>query len=148
MMTPKQFRAEIVAFAKAVGPRADITAYVGIGRLDDGETIGASLYPRGYEIGKSPLCVRGDDFDTLLANLRAAWADYEARHTAEVIRKMALEIIRITADRGECSDAALRAEKFSDEEVKKYGELACVEANKIAVNGPFEIAYRRGANAA
>jgi len=60
---------------------------------------------------------------------------------------MALAIIRITADTGGCSDAALRADGFDDAEIARLGGDAVGTADAVASNGPFSIVAVAQSNA-
>lgn len=106
------------------------------------------LYPDGLCHNRGYVSADADTFEELLAAIKALWAESADRYHAERVRKMALAIIRITAEQGICTDAALRAGEFSDSELKRYAEEAIADANEIASNGPFSIARIAGANAA
>lgn len=97
-----------------------------------------SVYPEGI-IKRRRVEVEGDTWEGLFAAIQERWAEAFGEHERQLIRKMALDIIRITAEMGACSDAALRAGEFSHEEVARYGERACADANEIAGKGPFTI---------
>lgn len=104
----------------------------------------ASVYPNGI-LGKVSLRGGGDTYRELLADCEAKWAAHIDLHASNVIREMALAIITITADQGECTDAALRA-KFDATDVTRYGDRACEQASATASNGPFSIVKLAGAN--
>src|SRR3546814_3527460 len=115
-----------------------------------GKMFTAALYPDGIGAGRSRnrLAAKADTLEDLLARLRALWNEAGARHRAARIRSMALAIIRITAEQGTCTDAALRAGDFTAEEVARYGADAGEAADEIASNGPFSIVSIAGPNAA
>lgn len=148
-MSAQDYRTVIKDFLSTVGIKAE--AYTSLN--DQGPLFHVSFYPLG--IARSSvrgdinyLRVEGDTFAELYQNLMDAWAEYESRHKAQTIRKMALAIIRITADLGECTDAALRnCGEFDPAKVALYGEQACTDANEIAGKGPFSIVTIGGANA-
>jgi hypothetical protein len=77
----------------------------------------------------------------------AKWEEYRERFAQTVTRKMALAIIRLTDEFGECTDAALRDE-FDAGQVAAYSAEACALANTMAAKGPFTIIAVAGANAA
>lgn len=97
-----------------------------------------AMYPEGIT-QRRRIEVESDNWENLFALAQERWAEASGEHERQLIREMALEIIRITADMGACSDAALRASKFSHEDVVRYGERACSDANDIAGKGPFSI---------
>ena len=149
MMTPRQFRDELIAFRDTVGKNAWISVTIKDEfYLIDEKPIYASVYPRGMTPGNClAFRVSGEDFDELIITLRNKWAEYAATDRARTVKKMAIEIIRITHEMGECTDAALR-DHFDGEEVAALGADACKEANAAADKGPFTILTLGGANGA
>lgn len=145
-MTGKEYRAAVLALAKSIGARAQIWTCMN----DAGKLFHVALYATGIGGTRSEMDFRieGDTFDELYALTAATWAEYEEAHRIRTIRKMALAIIRITAELGECTDAALRnCGEFDPSQIKAYGEQACLDANDIAGRGPFSIIVKGGANA-
>lgn len=144
-MTPMEARTEFAALEKSIGIQAQILISFAHDRYS---ALNAGIYPTGLcTIGRElNFSVMGNDWPELLANARAKWEEHKDRHRSQVVRKMALEIIRITADIGECTDAALRG-CFSSADISQYGADACVDADSIAGRGPFTINRKRGANA-
>lgn len=148
-MSAEEYRTAIKGFLSTVGIRAE--AYTSLNEA--GPLFHVSFYPQG--IARSSirsddnyLRVEGDTFSELYQKLTDGWAEYEARYKTQTIRKMALAIIRITADLGECTDAALRnCGEFDSAQVARYGAQACADANEIADKGPFSIITIGGANA-
>lgn len=133
VMTVAEVQAELAVLRKEFPKTAYINADV------YGDRVTVRVYPK--EITGAD-CVKGEaksDFAEAFADLRAKWAKRKASDDVEMIRSMALEIIRITAERGQCDAFALRADKFSQEDVDTYGERAVADANEIASNGPFSI---------
>lgn len=148
-MTPLEFRAASRALAKEIGSKAEISSH-----FSDycDEPLSALVYPRGSfgngRVHDASFTVRAFSFEDLLNGVRAKWIEYAEAHRQRSIREMALEIIRITAEHGECTDAQLRGStKFSHAEIGLYGEAACADANDIAGRGPFSIVTMGGANA-
>jgi hypothetical protein len=151
-MTPERFHSEIVKLQREIGLRAEIfvsfdTTYFNKATAEN--ILNASVYPRGMG-GKEECAFRSTarNFEDLLEKIETKWAECSARHRAEIIRKMALRIINLTAEHGECTDAALRGDVFSAGDISMYGVEACEEANRIAAKGPFSIIAIKGANAA
>lgn len=145
MMTPTEAKRELQDLSRRIGPQADM--FVGICKYHS-EALDASVYPQGIGGGRSAaFIVRANDWPELIAALNAKWDEFKDVHQARVVKDMALEVIRITAEFGQCSDAALR-EKFSAEEVARYGADACAKADEMAANGPFSIVTVGAANAA
>lgn len=145
-MTPAEIHAEICALAAEAGSRATVNVTIGGGGAAVGPYIFGFLYPDGITGATAPIRMSGNDFTTVLAGLRAKWDERAETHRRETIRKLALAIIRITADRGECTDRDLRVE-FDAEEVARYSADAVADANAIAANGPFAVVATDGGNA-
>ena len=145
-MEAKFLSEEIRKLAKEVGPRAYVSAGLSSDAFDRKTPIHGSIYPRGI-CGNSAVSINAATWDELLLRLRSEWAKHNDEYRRSTIRKMALEIIHLTAE-GNCTDSALRGDKFSPEEVAEYGAEACEQANQIASNGPFEIKTVSRANAA
>ena len=55
------------------------------------------------------------------------------------IRRMALAVIEITDEHGECTVAALRRQKFDDVEIEAFKEDACQRANEMCQGRPFVV---------
>ena len=149
-MTPQEFKAALQAFRKEVGPRAEVWAQISCTNYDSDDNKGVfsgSIYPEGISNNRGYLSVHGDDFGSLLFAMKTGWDNQKDIHRARTIRKMALEIIRVTADLNECTDASLRDAGFTTDEIKDYGSLACGDANAIATKGPFRIKIK-GSNGA
>lgn len=127
------------AFSKEVGPEAYLHLSFNVsdryGRRTAALTL--SVYPDGIS-KQSAFSVSGEDYAEIIETARAKWSEFSDTHAARTVREMALAIIRITADMGECTDAALRQE-FDAAKVARFGGRAIADANEIASNGPFEI---------
>lgn len=140
-LTHAEAQAAFKAFDASIGSKAE--TYVSVNR-GHGPILLASIYPQSI-LGKVQCFVQGDTYRELIANCEAAWAERADLHATNTIREMALKIISITADQGECTDAALRA-TFDAVDVARYGERACAQATEMASNGPFSIVKLSGAN--
>jgi hypothetical protein len=142
-MTPLQVKGELLAFQGVMGPKAEIFASID---LRYSKTISISGYPQG--ICKScAFRIEADDWPEAIDLAKAEWAKSAERFQLRMVAEMALEIIKVTADLGQCTDAALCGEKWTREDVARYGAEACVKANEMAANGPFSIAPADKANA-
>lgn len=140
-MTPVEYFDAINVFAKTIGPEAEIFTSISNNRRygkDHDGVISAAIYTRGIAASRFAIEIFADDFETVLARAKDRWAEHAAEHRRQTVRKMALEIIRITADIGACSEAALRI-TFSAEHIALYGAEACADANEMAGKGPFAI---------
>lgn len=141
--TLREIRDDFRDFAKSVSPNAYLSVRLS---EDPACVVRGSFYPDGV-LGTTNFTFKGDDWADLKAQLVAKWETHKDTHAANLVRSLALQIISITADQGECTDAALRGAKFSAEDVSFYGERACAEAERIASTGPFTITRLSGANA-
>lgn len=146
-MTLAEFRKGYLALAREIGPRAEIYPSFN----DSGPILGASVYPLGITSGRRDIefRVHGETLSELLNALTVKWAEHSETYKRRTIRKMALAIIRTTADLGECTDAALRnCGDFDPGQIALFGQQACADANDIAGRGPFSIITKGGANGA
>ena len=143
-MTAHEYRAATKALTELIGPVAEVWTYMN----SSGPLFRACLYSRGVGRGDYDFSVQGDTLSDVHKSVTDKWAEYSEAHRARTIRKMALAIISITAELGECTDAALRnCGEFDPGQISAYGEQACNDANEIAGKGPFSIVAMGGANA-
>jgi hypothetical protein len=142
-LTVREARKALDALRVQIGPNAEV--YVSIVTAKHRHHgLSAQLYPSGI-MGKVSLFVTGDTLRELVTACQEKWAEHVDLHATNIRREMALAIIAITADLGECTDAALRA-KFDAEDVARHGDAAVEQANAMAANGPFSIVRLSGAN--
>lgn len=141
-LTIAEARAAFRALAAAMGSKAYFSASL---RGEDATLLMAGLYPKGIT-GRECFYVYADTWADLVAKARGAWAEKSGVYTATTMRAMALKIIEITADIGECTDAALRA-TFGADEVERFADAAAEQANALAAGGPFSVTITTGANA-
>lgn len=144
-MTPKEAQAAFAEFEREVGPDAEV--YPSLETKASRPPYCCTVYPSGITCNDLTYRVTGADWPELLAAARAKWDEHKVRHRAQAVRKMALEVIRITHELGACSEAALRGAKFCAADIAAYGEEACATANSMASNGPFSITPSERANA-
>lgn len=144
-MDAVEFRTAIRAMQREIGERCRIWA--SINERSDEMALGGSIYTN-WPNGDVVLRVNADDWGALLDKLRTGWAAHQVEYRRKTIRNMALEIIRITADQGACTDAALRGFHFTAAQVAELGAEACADADAMASNGPFAITHVPQANAA
>lgn len=145
-MTPLAIREALRVITGEAGPAAWADLSISTEHPDEGAVRGV-LYPNGIAAGH---CIhgRGPGFAEALDDLRRNWAQARALSDRNSIRRMALAIIEITGDQGECPDAALRGAGFDQGQIERLGALACSEATRLAAGGPFRIIATTGANAA
>jgi hypothetical protein len=141
-LTLAEARDAIRALEASVSTKCDTHASI---ERNGSSLLSLSIYPKGIARGGETIWVKADTWRDLIAKGEAAWAERSDLHAANTTRDMALAIIRITADQGECTDAALRAE-FDAVDVARFGERACERATEMAANGPFSIVKLSGAN--
>lgn len=137
-MTPQEIRAELRKIEKEVEGKSP-HVWVNFNSGTGGMALHGKIrfdWLMGDD-GAPP--VEADTWPELLSGLRSGYAAYTKKYRADTVRKLALEIIRITAERGTCTEADLRMGPFSAEQVKTLVEEACQDADKIAANGPFNV---------
>lgn len=144
-MTPIEISKALREFRQSVGARAE--CFLHIDTLDSPDPISLSLYPFGMLKSEGHLNVRAAEFSDAIKKVREAWDKYGAEYRRKTTQKMALAVIRLTDEFGECTDAALRDE-FDAGQIAKFGADACALAGSMATKGPFSITRIAGANAA
>jgi hypothetical protein len=145
VMTPTEIKSALEEIRAEGSAMAYISLSVSISYHNSGSVISASFYPDDIT-GQHKIHAKGDSFAEAIENLRAKWNEEKSLANRNAIRKMALAIIEITTDRGECSDAALRGAGFHQVQIDRIGLLACDEATRLAAGGPFSIRQTAGAN--
>lgn len=145
--------AEILAETRAIKESIDVTAYVSVGisaSPDARGVVQGVCYPDGVGgRGNQPqFYVYADTFREVLKILAEGWAERAATYRADTIKKMAVSIIQITYELGECSDNALRGAGFDASEVKRFSGAACEMANSMAERGPFTVLTLNNSNEA
>lgn len=95
----------------------------------------ATVEPQGI-LGKVRLTVKVQDWSEIIPALTVAWEEHRDLHEANIIREMAMAIIRITMDRDECRDADLRCD-FDRQDVGRYADRAAALATEMGGKGPF-----------
>lgn len=138
-MTPQEVRAELTALAAEIGPKAHLSVSV---TASDWSKAGASgiVYPVGVGgVGSVSLHTKGcETWQEAIAEMRFRWEEHRDLHASNATKGMALAIIRLTSENGECTDSALRCE-FVQQEIDRYGDAAAALATEMGGNGPFEI---------
>lgn len=145
-MTPDEAKIAFREFERTVGPEAWISVSLTHDVSYADGSLSCSVYPTGVT-HRMAFQVFADDFPSLLDKAQEKWREHGVEFRRQSVRKMALAIIRITADVGHCTDAALRTE-FTAAEVAAFSADAVKDANVIADKGPFEIVMLGGANGA
>lgn len=123
------------------GPKAEASLTI------KGNQVFAHFLPLGFGLDTPCVLEFGDSPLECIATAHAKWEEMSDRVRSDTIKKIALAVIRITHEQGQCTDSALRAE-FHASDVAKYCDEAISIANTMADNGPFEIVELQGANAA
>ncbi|MEE7491129.1 hypothetical protein [Methylobacterium oryzae] len=144
-MSVVEAHAALVVLRKEIGPKARVSIHL-TAADDEDKPLYAAIYATGIGYGEPNFSCRGSDLGQIVADLRGGWEGFQVEHARRMAADMALEIIRITDERGCCTDAALRGSKFSAGDVLRFGPAACAKANEMAGRGPFEIVSIGGAN--
>jgi hypothetical protein len=143
-MSPLEIQSHLKALAAHVGPKADVSVFMGL-RWDHATL---TILPSGDFIkDKARFSIEGTDWEELFRDAYAKWDEVSGVYDAKIVRDMALAIIRLTAELGKCSDGALRME-FAAEDIAKFGDRAAASANEMAANGPFSIVKTGDGNGA
>lgn len=124
------------ALAAQLGPRADVTISI-IPAMPKKSTL---IHIRPNGIGHSAAqTVSGNEWADTFAAAREWIATHKQVHRNNIIRKMALAIISITDEFGECAEARLRAADFAGDEITEFHEAACARAGEMCQGAPFSV---------
>lgn len=146
-MTALEAKAAFGTLAKKVGPKAEFSVYLTLSQYrKDDKALSASLYATERWTAGALFACQADTWEELLEAAEAKWVEHCDEHRRRTILDMAVAIIRITDEFGQCSDQMLRVE-FDAGSLKRFGADACVKANEMAGRGPFTITQTAGANA-
>lgn len=137
-MTPHQIRDALAALKKHIGGP---NTYLSLDFRKDPNPLHLTIYPNDILTKTRDEVFHSEaaSWEALFTNANAAWETHKDRIHAAVIRRMALEIIRITADTGQCTDRDLRLTDFTEAQVTTYAQRAADEADTIAATGPFAV---------
>lgn len=139
-------KTKLQSWIKEIGPRARVSLGFNMDLYQGEKILSGLYYPLGSG-GENPYTLQfGDSVEEFISACNAWWDKISQDSMAEMIRKIALKIIELTALNGECSDAALRQD-FDQAYIDKLGREAIIMANKMASNGPFSIKEAAKSNA-
>lgn len=146
-MTPKELNAACKALAALVAhPKVWVSASVSHDSHACISICTRGVCPDSDDASAFTIHVDGTEWPAMFADAESKWRSELEKRNVRVVEEIALEIIRLTAEFGECTDRALRA---------KYGPLvatlsdaAVSRANEMAANGPFSVVRLAAANAA
>lgn len=149
-ITIAEAQTEIDALAKYIGPSADLHLSLSPKKSYEKPILPIyfAVYADGMGCGGPSFSIRASTLREALAFARSKWEEFAEEHFRRTISAMALEIIRLTDANGEATDAALRAAKFSSEDVVRYGARAAERATEMADRGPFTLKTLGGDNGA
>lgn len=144
-MNVQKIQKAVAALAEKVGPQAYASLNITPHRIS------GCVYTKGIgadndDVAAFSVRAVGDDPAVIISELEAKWLAERESRAGRTIEQMALSIIRLTAEFGECTDAALRAEYGPL--VAELSEAATKHANSMAANGPFSVTVTAAANAA
>lgn len=145
-MTPTQIQDALGLLQRRIGGQGSVHVTIHPRESRPDRIINGVIYPDGV-IGKARIAVDGDDFQDVITKMNEAWNEYRASHQDDLLKRMALAIIRLTEERGECTDQMLRAD-FGADDVIACLDRATELADKMAANGPFKVVRITESNAA
>lgn len=131
-MTPQEIHEELKALCAEISPKAEAHIITSSTYM-----LACSIEPDGT-LGKVRLSAKAKEWSEVVPALRAAWEGHRDLHASNLIKGMALAIIRLTAEHGECTDQALRVE-FAQQDIDRYGEQSAELATEMGGKGPFKI---------
>lgn len=145
-MTPIEARKFCREFEAVIGGRAKV--WMSISGKQHEAALDVLIYTQ-WPGREADIRFTADDFDEACARVRSEWDKHKADITADKIKRLAIEIIKITDAKGVCMEADLRClYYFSDADVSELGAAAVEAANRMAGRGPFSIVKTPGGNGA
>lgn len=90
--------------------------------------------------------VSNPDWRIVISELRSEFERRVDQRKKRVTEEMALAIIHLTYQHGECTDAQLRGADFDAVDVALFGQAACERANEMTNKGPFVLTIQEAAN--
>lgn len=146
-MTPTEARNFCRQFERTIGPRAKVWMSL-TDRLDEKNALDISIY-RNWPGSDAEVKFKCDDFEEACLLVEKNWQARKLELDEAHIKRLAIEIIKITDAKGTCTEADLRClYYFSDKDVTEFGPAACDVANRMAGRGPFAITKTPGGNGA
>ena len=134
----------LTALCDSIGPDATSNVMLMCGTYHRKGELSVGLEPKGYN-GKVRLSAQVGSLEEVVPAITAEWEKHKELHAANTIKSMAIAIIRLTTELGECTDASLRCE-FAAMEIDEYGNAAADLATEMGGRGPFRIVRLTGAN--
>lgn len=146
-MNAKQAQEAFSAFEDEAGPRARVIVTLSSGHYHPNvKALACGVYLGGFGQSEVDFRATGDSWEELLADARALLVEFQGKQRPQFIRKMALDIIRTTAEYDHCAPAHLYALGYTEMEVADYADAACADADNIAGRGPFRVYAFSGDN--
>lgn len=135
-MTPTALGKQCDALAELLGQNASVRVAV-------------ARYARADYVVNVALEATGIPYKVFFAS---TWAEAFAQASAfaasqrvvsrnTLIRKMALAIIELTDEHGECSAIRLKGKDFSAADIAAHHQAACVRAGEMAMGAPFAVLH-------
>ena len=144
MINIEAVKRRAIEVSKSIGPKCQMHLSI---ELKDHHLVSGWMYPLGDTGPERPFIYHScETFDELLDYFLARWRGLETRVHDELVKQMALEIVRLTGENGECTEAALR-QKFDPKDIERFGPSALRQADGLASNAPFSIVPSPGGNA-
>ncbi len=147
-LTGTEARAAAIALRADIGPDSDIHVSLCDGKYGTKECWYLGVYAERSSHHGPTFSLRGDLLRDLFAQAREKWDELREEHYRRTISAMALEIIRLTDENGEATDAALRSAGYDGDLVRIYGKRAAERATEMAGRGPFTLKTLGGDNGA
>lgn len=146
-MTPLQAQEKFKALRDSIGTQASLSVTMSMYSWDDDSknALTASLSPFGWTSNER-IKVGANNFEDLYEMLEDSWQRRRAELNVARIKEIAMKIIELTDAHGECTDSMLRVASVTDDEIKNFGEHACLKAQEMADKGPFSISRQSKGN--
>lgn len=121
----------------AVGPQASVHPTISDCRYDKKSPIEIGIYTDGHMHERH--CFKGNTWSDAFTAAFAWAATYQTIAHDGLIRRMALAIIDLTDQHGECLAVHLRGRHFTADDIAGYSVAACQRASEMSAMAPFEV---------
>lgn len=138
-MTALEIRERVRAIAATLGPKAHVSADVTASRHGWSEAVTVAAYPDDIGASSTAKHFNADTFEAALAAAEAWAATYAPIRREAAIRKLALDLIDLTDQHGNCTVAMLRGRGHGQDDIDTYRDAACARAGEMSGNAPFAI---------
>lgn len=144
-LNPAMSAADVASAIKCIaaifGPKAYVSCGVSVSPYGAEAQASISVYPEGLGNSRDGERFRADTWHEALEAART-WALSQGTVQREAaIRRMALLIVDLTDQHGECTEVMLVRKEFSRDQVRELHGVACERAGEMCQGAPFSVMF-------